>query len=292
MNRTMRILPLIALVSLVASAVRAAPLTPAEKQATREYVERLRNEDEGFCAAAAAGPSTLGATNSALRSIKYLGGKKLPPVQRFLVLCTDPSGGFVDMPGGAVDPRTTAMGLMVAAESKSRLMQDTAYSIRDYFEAHAVTIPDRYLAAASLDAAGLQLKKAPEWIKAFEATVNADGTYGRGLMENAGIAISLLRLGAPLKDPAAVGKALQAAQREDGGFSASGEKSDLGATYRVVRALRMLKVKPDVERLRAFIAKCRNADGGYGVAPGQASGISGTYNAAIVSYWLDEMEKP
>ena len=39
--------------------------------------------------------------------------------------------------------------------------------------------------------------------------------------------------------------------------------------------------------LRTFIAKCRNEDGGYGVAPGQPSNLSGTYYAAIIRYWLD-----
>ena len=49
----------------------------------------------------------------------------------------------------------------------------------------------------------------------------------------------------------------------------------------------MLKEKPkDVAKLKEFIAKCRNKDGGYGVAPGQPSNISGTYFASIVLYWL------
>jgi hypothetical protein len=49
----------------------------------------------------------------------------------------------------------------------------------------------------------------------------------------------------------------------------------------------MLRAKPaDVERLRAFIAKCRNADGGYGVAPGQPSAVGSTYFAGIVLHWL------
>lgn len=291
MKRTARILPLIAVLTLVASVVRAAPLTQAEKEATIEYVERLHNEDEGFRPAAAAGPSTLSASVSGVRAIKYLGKKKLPGVQRFIYLCTDPSGGFVDMPGGAVDVRTTAMGLMVSAETKNRLAEDTPYAIREYFEKHASTIPDLYIATAALDAAGLKLKKAPEWVKAFEATLNPDGTYGKNPTENAGVAISLMRLGVPLKNPAAVAASLRAAQRADGGFSASGEKSDLSSTYRVVRALYMLKAKPDTERLRAFIAKCRNEDGGYGASPGQPSAISTTYNAAIVSYWLDDLEK-
>ena len=42
-----------------------------------------------------------------------------------------------------------------------------------------------------------------------------------------------------------------------------------------------------VANLRNFIDKCRNEDGGYGVAPGQTSSISGTYYAAIIQYWLD-----
>jgi hypothetical protein len=51
----------------------------------------------------------------------------------------------------------------------------------------------------------------------------------------------------------------------------------------------MLKTQPaDPDRLRAFIGKCRNADGGYGVAPGQLSSAGGTYFAAIILHWLDE----
>ena len=39
-------------------------------------------------------------------------------------------------------------------------------------------------------------------------------------------------------------------------------------------------------KLKGFIAKCRNDDGGYGVTPGSPSTVSGTYYAAIVTYWL------
>ncbi|MGO9416384.1 MAG: prenyltransferase/squalene oxidase repeat-containing protein [Syntrophobacteraceae bacterium] len=49
-----------------------------------------------------------------------------------------------------------------------------------------------------------------------------------------------------------------------------------------------MKEKPDAAKLRAFVAKCRNADGGYGVMPGQKSTGSGTYFAAIILHWLDE----
>ena len=41
------------------------------------------------------------------------------------------------------------------------------------------------------------------------------------------------------------------------------------------------------EKLRAFIATCRNADGGYGVRPKTPSSLHGTYYATIVRHWLD-----
>lgn len=291
MKRTARIVPLIALLTLVASAVRAAPLTQAEKDATIGYVERLHNDDEGFRAASAPGPSTLSASVSAMRALKYLGNRKAPKVQRFIQACADPSGAFKDTPDGTADVRTTAMGLMVSAEARNDFAKDAPYRIREYFEKNASSIPDLYIATAAMDAAGLKLKKAPEWVKTFEATLNPDGTYGKNPSENAGVAISLLRLGIPLKNPAAVAASLKATQRADGGFSAAGENSDLPSSYRIVRALYMLKAKPDTERLRAFIAKCRNADGGYGASPGQPSAVSSTYHAAIISHWLDELEK-
>jgi len=43
-----------------------------------------------------------------------------------------------------------------------------------------------------------------------------------------------------------------------------------------------------VAPLRKFIAQCQNKDGGYGVAPGKPSSVSGTYFAAIIGKWLEE----
>ena len=54
-----------------------------------------------------------------------------------------------------------------------------------------------------------------------------------------------------------------------------------------MRAFVRLEEKPaSPEKLREFIAKCRNADGGYGVTPGQESSASGTYYAGIILHWL------
>jgi hypothetical protein len=100
----------------------------------------------------------------------------------------------------------------------------------------------------------------------------------------------VLRLEGKVKNPDAIVKALNAGQRNDGGFGKAGVKgSDLESSYRVTRAYHMLKAKPEkASALREFIARCRNADGGYGVEPGQPSTVSATYYASIILHWLGE----
>ena len=53
----------------------------------------------------------------------------------------------------------------------------------------------------------------------------------------------------------------------------------------------MLKERPDTKKVKAFIASCRNTDGGYGVTPGAPSSVSGTYYASIIQHWADELGK-
>jgi hypothetical protein len=49
----------------------------------------------------------------------------------------------------------------------------------------------------------------------------------------------------------------------------------------------MLKAQPKhAEGVRSFVAKCRNADGGYGVAPAQPSSVNATYYAGSILHWL------
>src|SRR5262249_24090086 len=120
---------------------------------------------------------------------------------------------------------------------------------------------------------------------------NPDGTYGKGdgvARDTGSAAVVVLRLGGAVSQRDQVVQALKKGQRGDGGFGKEkAPGSDLETTYRVMRAFFMLKERPDdVPGLRAFLAKCRNADGGYGVAPGQPSGVSGTYYAGIIQYWL------
>jgi hypothetical protein len=283
------------LVCLLATAAGATPLTPEERRGSVRFVESLRNTDGGFRAVPAAGPSSLGATTSGLRALRYLGAKAVAPEEtlRFVRNCFDrASGAFADAPGAAVEVRSTAMGLMALAELKVPVARrDEGRAAAAYLVRQARSLPELYIAAAGLDAAKLKTSAAPRWREAWEATRRPDGTYGGGAFDSAGAVVTLLRLGYPPPHRDSTAQALKTAQRSDGGYAGAGEGSDLGATYRVVRALRMLNEKPDLARLRRYVARCRNADGGYGPAPGQPSALSPTYFAAIVLHWADEMER-
>ena len=86
---------------------------------------------------------------------------------------------------------------------------------------------------------------------------------------------------------------LQRGQVADGGWRKRREKaSDIESTYRVMRALMLLKAPPkDAKKLREFLAAHRNKDGGYATEPGKASSMSGVYYNSIIAKWLDDMGK-
>ena len=78
---------------------------------------------------------------------------------------------------------------------------------------------------------------------------------------------------------------MKTAQLADGGWAREGTTTDFGATYRIMRCLYMMKEKPDLDRLRGFIAKCRHSDGSYSITPEGESSPGGTYFATICLYW-------
>ncbi len=283
----------ILILALVAS-VAAAPLDREQPEASISYIDSLRNEDGGYRVAAAAGPSQLSATMASLRALKYLGGRPRDSegALRFVRSCLNRDvAGFADRPGGTPDARSTAMGVMALAELKALPQDEPKARLTGYFTQNARMLPDVYIAAAALDAAGWEAPAARDWIAAFAATRNPDGSYGSGLGDLASAVVTTLRLKGDLRERGALVSNLKAAQLPDGGFAAMGETSDLATTYRVTRAFLMLKEKPDLTRLRGFIARCRSADGGYGPAPGQPSSASTTYFAAILLHWAEGMEK-
>lgn len=278
--------------TLLAAAVLAAPPTTEERAATVRYLTSLQNMDGGFRAAAAEGKSELKNMPAATRGIHHFGGEVAHRrrVAQFVMGHYDAASGSFHEADTPADVRTTAMGLMTLAEVKAPLTEQGPTIVR-YLEQNAKGVPDIYIAEAALDAAGLRPADPKPWLAAFDATHNPDGSYGKNVSDTARAVCTYLRLKQPLPDRAGAVRALRAAQNADGGFAASGSTSDLTTCYPVMRAFSMLKEKPDLARVRGFVEKCRNADGGYGVTPGAPSSVSGTYYAGIIQHWAGDLEK-
>jgi hypothetical protein len=287
--------------ALLVCLVSAQGQSPDQKNATVRYLQALQTGDGGFLASAPdprgqrlSRPS-LRATTSALRALKYFGGevKNKEACVKFLNQCFDKDTSyFADSTNGKPDIITTAIGIMAIAELKlsaDKVVNKAVQCLLDKAQA----FEEIRMAAAALEA----IDKRPEGTKVWLGTIarmrNPDGTYGKDkgqARDTGGAVVTVLRLGGKVGDRDTVIKVLQAGQRGDGGFGkADAVGSDLESTYRVMRALVMLKNKPhDVAKLKTFIDKCRNADGGYSVAPGQESSTSGTYFAGILLHWLNK----
>jgi prenyltransferase beta subunit len=270
---------------------------PDDKQRTIEYLRSLQAADGGFLPAAEQAngkpASSLRATSAALRALRYQGGEPRDrnAAARFVAACFDKSNtAFSDQPRSRPDVNATAIGLMAVEEL--HMPMDKYREAASYLGLHARTFEEIRIAAAGLEAAGTRPRQTARWVAQILETHNSDGTFGKGdsaARDTGGAAVALLRLGAHLEHEENVVRCLKNGQRPDGGFGkGDAAASDLESTYRVLRAFVMLHQKPEnVTACRAFVARCRNADGGYGVAPGQASSVSGTYFASIILHWLE-----
>lgn len=267
-------------------------LSRQEAQSSVKYLRVLQMDDGGFRAAIREPASSLGATTSCLRAFRlFKGGIPRPDaIERYLWRCFDPrNGGFGSAPGERPDVRSTAMGLMTAVELQLPLLRRRV-EIENYLASRASSRADIYIAAAALDAAGWSPPTAYRWIGEWEAIRRPDGTYGT-LADTAGAVITNLRLGGVVDDRVGLLRLFKTAQRPDGGWAAAGNDSDLATTYRVMRAVRMLQSSPDLGRLRRFLDRCRNGDGGYGNRPGDTSQAGPTYYASIVLNWAERSDR-
>jgi prenyltransferase beta subunit len=286
---------LLAGLCLLVVSLPARTQSAAEKQATIAYLQKFQTSNGGFLPAPDARSSSLRATNAALRALKYFGGElsRRDACGDFVKSCFDKeTGGFADMPGGKPDVATTAVGLMAVFELKLPTEPYTDVALA-YLDKHSKNFEDIRIAAAGLEAVGKRGREADAWLDQIGRMRHGDGSFGdkEGVARaTGGATAAILRLGGKVEDPKAILAILDKGQRPDGGFgkeAAAG--SDLESTYRVMRCYHMLKGQPKAsETCRDFVAKCRNADGGYGVVPGQPSSIGGTYYAGSVLHWLDE----
>ncbi len=98
---------------------------------------------------------------------------------------------------------------------------------------------------------------------------------------------ALLRMGirAEPEQKAAILAALRAGQKPDGGWSEGDGPSDLNSSYRIMRAFFMMKEKPDLGRLRGYLARHRQTDGGYASTLRGRASPGGTYSCSIMNYW-------
>jgi len=275
-------------------------------------------------------PATLPATSSALRAIKYFGGDvpKKAYCAAFVQGCYHKdSASFSSVPRGRPDVRSTALGIMAAVEldirdliNGSQLRQQVQYwdeqvkgfediritaaaieSRTEAWDKRSAAFKKRTGSVVGMSFVAEPPKKWDEWRATVAKMQSADGTAGQGdgvARETAGVVVTMLRMGekytyggGTVRERDNVVKVLKSGQRPDGGWGKEGEKaSDLESTYRVMRAFHMLKEKPNVEACRKFVASCRNADGSYGVQPGQPGNVSATYFAGLVLHWLDGMK--
>src|SRR5262249_53996756 len=155
---------------------------------------------------------------------------------------------------------TTASGLMAVAEMK--IADDaTVNGAIKYFSENAKTFEELRIAVAGLEAVNKTSPAFARWTAVVLEDRNDDGTFGSGAVkarDTGGKAVALLRMGVPLDKKEAVVGFLRSAQNSDGAWSKAEGGSDLESTYRIMRAFWMLKEKPDLDRLAAFIARCRH----------------------------------
>lgn len=272
--------------------------TADQRQATIAYLRDCQQADGGFVPAKASpaqngtAKSSLRASSAALRALKHFGGepRDLSGCARFVQRCFDQgSGGFADYPGTQPDVTSTAVGLMALVELRLPLDNYREAAV-NYLTKHVQSFEDIRIAAAGLEAVGTRPRTADAWLEQIAKVRHEDGTYGTdgGVARATGSAVvAVLRLGGKVDHADNVLAVLKKGQRSDGGFGKDQvPTSDLETTYRVLRAFVMLKGKPDAERCRSFVARCRNPDGGYAVAPGQPSSVGATYFAATILHWL------
>jgi len=282
----------------VAIAVVSAQLpTPAQRQETLQYLYALKKSDGSYGADVAAAKGDVPTTSAVVRAIVYFGGQ-VPDAEKtglYLRSCQQEDGGFAAQPGGSSDVRVTALAVLGLVELGER--DKTVFTrAAEYLERHAKTFEEIRIAAAAFEA--MSKRPSSQTLAAWERVIlqdrNADGTFGQGddIARETGSAVAcLLRLGLGVEHTERVAKVLVAGQRADGGWGRAGQPSELETTYRVLRALYMLKHRPDVNAVAKFVARCRCPNGGYALRPGENATPQATYFASAILRWVEHWSR-
>lgn len=266
------------------------------------YILKLQDKETGAFKVTPDGKPSLRACNGAVKGLNYLGFKNAVPhrdkLTAFVLSCYDPKTGAFAEPGVKPDVSITSIGIMVACELG--IPHEKFAKSMEYLKENAKTFDEVRIAAAGVEAWGVKecpfdlskfIKHADDYLGSVQYPPEISpksSSVGRDV----GSAVALkLRLGGKVMAVGQV-KYLSDTTWTDGGWGKTGAKtSDLESTYRVMRALMLMKIGPnDKTKLKAFLASCRNEDGGYGVSPGEKSSMSGVYYYAAISHWLDGMK--
>ena len=158
-----------------------------QKKATIAYLQKLQNKDGGFRPSASVAASSLRATSSALRALKYFGGDApdRSATAEFVKKCYDKaSGGFADTPGGKPGVAVTAVGLMALVELKVPTEPYEAGSIK-YLGENVKTFEDIRIAVAGLEAIGKRTPEDTRWMELALAEANAVDRTADGARDRA-----------------------------------------------------------------------------------------------------------
>ncbi len=279
-------------VGMAWAATQVRAQTPAEMAQTAAYAAAHQNKDGGF-APKVGQPSSLGSTNAGLRVLRHVGGS-VPDILacvNYVKSCRVAGGGFSAIPGGKPDVVTTAMGLLAASELKIN-DSDMIREAVAYLGRNARAFEEVRMAAAGLEAIGVYSPDAPRWYRQLEAMRNPEGSFGNGASQafvTGGVTAAILRLGMPLEHRDAIVKAIKAGQRPEGGWSKDDGPPDLSSSYRIVRAMFMMRERPDIDRLLAFVARCRKSDGSYSAIPDGEGSLGGAYLGTILIHWSRQL---
>jgi prenyltransferase beta subunit len=264
---------------------------------TLKYVQSLHDAESGAFRVQAGGKPSLRAVNGALRVYSYLNaadhGMPYPTPEKtkeFVLKCYDEKTGSFAEPGSK--PDIAINGIAIIAAAQLEIPKEKYKGAMLYLKANAKSFEDVRIGGAAVEAWGV--KDCPFDLQPWHDNADhffrhrSDDLKDGGARDLGSYVAFKLRIGAKVDDLDLHVKNLQAGQREDGAWGKAGAKtSDFETTYRVMRALYLAKAKPkNPEALLGYMSKCRNADGGYGVTPGEASSLSGVYYFAVVSKWL------